>query len=271
MTEKLAGRCAVSRRSRSADAAPAAGIPILSREPLLTIVPFLRTYVRMKRTRLGADALFPQIRKRVLAALLMQPERAWFASDLARHLRVPKTSLQRELENLHSAGIIRRRAEGKHVYYQADRENPIFPELQGLMAKTAGLVDVIREALRPLARRIDFAFIYGSVARAEEGATSDVDLLVVGKVGLSDLVLPLRKAENTLSREVNPTVYARDEFKRKASGESFVSALLNRERLFVVGTENDLEAALGRTAGGTRARPQRGAREAASGGGAKPR
>jgi predicted nucleotidyltransferase len=225
----------------------------------------------MKRTRQGVDALFPQIRKRILAALLMQPDRTWFASDLARHLRVPKTSLQRELANLHSAGIIQRRVEGRHVYYKAETQNPLFPELQGLMAKTAGLVDVVRQSLRPLGKRIDFAFIYGSVARAEEGPTSDVDLVVVGNVGLSDLALLLRKAARTLSREVNPSVYTRDEFKRRASGESFVSALLDRERLFVVGTENDLEEALGRTTGRARAGPRRGARQASSGGGAKPR
>ena len=237
----------------------------------MTIVRVSRTYVRMKRTRQGADALFPRIRQRILAALLMQPDRTWFASDLARHLRVPKTSLQRELENLHSAGIIQRRVEGKHVYYKAETQNPLFPELQGLMAKTAGLADVVRRSLRPLEKRIDFAFIYGSVARAEESPASDVDLLVVGKVGLSDLALLLRKAAKTLSREVNPTVYTREEFKRKASGESFISALLDREKLFVVGTENDLEAAIGRTTGRARAGSQRRARQASSGGGAKPR
>ncbi len=225
----------------------------------------------MTRTRPAIDALFPRIRKRILAALLMQPERAWFASDLARHLRVPKTSLQRELENLHSAGVLRRREEGKHVYYQAERENPLFPELRGLMAKTAGLVDVVRQALRALEKHIDFAFIYGSVARAEEGPASDVDLLVVGKVGLSDLALPLQKASETLSREVHPTVYTRDEFKRKASGKSLVSALLDRERLFVVGRENDLEEALGRGAGRARAGSHGRARAASGAGAEKPR
>jgi len=224
----------------------------------------------MTRTRRGADALFPEIRKRILATLLMQPERAWFASDLARQVRVPKTSLQRELENLHSAGIIQRREEGKHVYYKAERENPLFPELRGLMAKTAGLVDVVRDALRPIAKRIDVAFIYGSVARAEEAPTSDVDLFVVGNVGLSDLALPLRRASKTLAREVNPTVYTPVEFKRKASGESFVSALLNREKLFVVGRDNDLEEALGGAVAGARARSKGGTRPAPRGRGAKP-
>jgi DNA-binding transcriptional ArsR family regulator len=92
----------------------------------------------MMRTHRGADALFPEIRKRVLAALLMQPARSWYASDLARHVGTPKTSLQRELSNLHAAGIIRRRVEGKHVYYQADPDCPFFPELKRLMAKATG-------------------------------------------------------------------------------------------------------------------------------------
>ena len=223
------------------------------------------------RTKRGADALFPQIRKRILAALLMQADRAWFASDLARHLRVPKTSLQRELENLHSAGIIQRRVEGKHVYYQADRESPLFSDLKGLMAKTAGLVDVIRDALHPLAKRIDFAFIFGSIARAEETPASDVDLLVVGTIGLSDLALPLQKASETLSREVNPTVFAPEEFRRKASTESFVSTVLDTERVFVVGSENDLEEAVGRSTRRARGSPQGRTRTTARGRRPKPR
>ena len=223
------------------------------------------------RTRKGADALFPETRKRILAALFMQADREWFASDLARHLKVPKTSLQRELEHLHSAGIIQRRVEGKHVYYRADRENPIFPELKGIMAKTAGLVEVIREVLRPMAKRIDIAFIYGSVARSEESPKSDVDLLVVGEVGLSDLALPLQMASGTLAREVNPTVYGRAEFERKAATESFVSAILDKEKLFVVGTENDLERAVGKPKRRARAASQGRTRTATRGGRTKPR
>ena len=151
------------------------------------------------------------------------------------------------------AGIILRREEGKHVYYQADQSSPLFPELRGLMIKTAGLVDVIREALGPLAKRIRLAFIFGSIAKGTETGASDIDLLVLGDTGLSDLALPLRTASERLSRELNPVVYNQEEFKRRASSESFVSALLDKERLFVIGTENDLEEALGRSARRARA------------------
>src|SRR5689334_19414821 len=130
------------------------------------------------RTKRGVDALIPTVRKRILALVVLQPRHSWYGSELARRLKLPKTSLQRELVNLVQAGILLRRGEGKHVYYQADPDCPILPELQGLMAKTAGLADVVREALSPMASRISFAFIYGSIARGEELTTSDVDLMV---------------------------------------------------------------------------------------------
>jgi predicted nucleotidyltransferase len=109
--------------------------------------------------------------------------------------------------------------------------------------------------LAPLAKRISFAFIYGSIARGEELATSDVDLMVVGDAGLSDLAIPLRRVREKLGREVNPTVYSLDEFTRKASqGQHFIRSVLDKPRLFVVGTPNDMERAVGprtrRAAGG---------------------
>ena len=195
----------------------------------------------------GADALFPEIRKRVLAALLMNPGRSWFASDLARHVHAPKTSLQRELSNLHRAGILVRRAEGKHVYYQADPGCPFYPDLRGVMAKTAGLVDVVRDALRPLSPRIAAAFIYGSIASGGQVSDSDVDLMVVGSVGLSDLALPLRRASRSLGREVNPTALTAEEFaSKRADKDGFVAAVLRKPTLFVLGAMDDMEGAAGK-------------------------
>jgi predicted nucleotidyltransferase len=204
------------------------------------------------RTRRGADALFPQTRKQILAALLMQPGRSWFLSDMARYLGSPKTSLQRELANLEGAGIIVRETQGRQVYYRANPACPYLPELQGLFAKTAGLVDVIRESLCRLNGRITVAFLYGSIARGEEVAESDVDLMVVGDVGLAELALPIRKAREQLSREVNPTVFSLVEFASKAREAGFVRAVLDKPKLFIVGSDDDLERALGAAAGRAR-------------------
>lgn len=184
------------------------------------------------RTHSGVDALFPTVRKRILATVLLRPARWWYATELARVLELPKTSLQRELVNLVQAGVLRKRTEGKPVYYQADPESAFLPELQGLMAKTAGLVDVIREALAPLASKIAVAFVYGSVARAQELSTSDVDLMVIGEAGVEDLSLPLRKARERLAREVNVSARSRQEFEKKArAGHHFISAVLDKPKL----------------------------------------
>jgi DNA-binding transcriptional ArsR family regulator len=190
------------------------------------------------------EALFPATRAALLATLLLHPDREWYFRDLAKQLGLRPSSLTRELKNLTDAGILRRRQDGNRVYYQADPECPVLPELSGLMLKTAGLVDVLREALRPLRDKITMAFVYGSIARGEELAESDVDLMVVGNTGRFALTKPLREAEKRLARTVNPTAYRVAEFAQKiSSNDHFVRAVLDRPRLFVVGDERELERA----------------------------
>jgi len=202
---------------------------------------------------------------------MLHPDRWWYVSELARTLKIPKTSLQRELVNLSQAEILRKRTVGKQVFYQANPECPFLPELQGLMAKTAGLVDVLRQALSPIASRIAIAFVYGSVARAQDLSTSDVDLMVIGDAGARQLALPLRKARLRLEREVNVSTYTATEFGSKArAGQYFISTVLGKPKLFVIGTQSDLE---GIAESGTRrahTRHPRRIRPASSGSGAKP-
>jgi DNA-binding transcriptional ArsR family regulator len=96
------------------------------------------------------DALLPKTRQGILAATLVQPEKAWYVSELARRMGVPASSLQRELHNLSEVGILKTHQQGRMVYYQANPDSPVFPDLRGLLFKTAGLVDVLAEALKPL-------------------------------------------------------------------------------------------------------------------------
>ena len=187
------------------------------------------------------DALFPKTRQAILATTMMRPDRWWYLSDLAKQLGRRPSSLQRELSALVRAGILRRRRDGNRVYFQADPDCPFRVELQGIMAKTAGLVDVLRGSLERLAKRIDWAFVYGSIARSEELSSSDVDLMVIGRVGLADLASALRDAERRLNRPVNPTVYARQEFAKKLkSGHHFLRTVLDGEKLFILGKADEL-------------------------------
>jgi DNA-binding transcriptional ArsR family regulator len=181
------------------------------------------------------DALLPKTRQGILAATLVQPEKAWYAAELAHRLGVPSSSLQRELHDLSEAGILKTYRQGRMVYYQANRDSPVFPDLRGLLLKTAGLVDVLAHALKPVATKVATAFVYGSIAAGSEESDSDIDLMVVGQVSPQDLALPLRRARESLGREINPTVYTPAEFERKhEANDPFLKQVLDKPKLLVL-------------------------------------
>jgi predicted nucleotidyltransferase len=200
----------------------------------------------MRKTA-ALGALFPTVRGGVLAATLTQPDKWWFLSELAQFIGTTPSSLQRELKALVDGGILEQRREGTRRYFKAHTQSPLFPELRGLLEKTAGLVPVLGQALKPFARRIDCAFVYGSVARSREHALSDVDVLVIGAVGLAELAPALRRVEARLGREVNVTSYSAHEFgKRVAAKDHFLSEVLRGPKEFLKGNDRDLAEATGR-------------------------
>ncbi len=132
------------------------------------------------------------------------------------------------------------------VYYQANADSPLFPDLRGLLLKTAGLVDVLVEVLKLLAVKLRIVFVYGSNASGREQSDSDIDLMVVGNVSPAELALPLRRARELLGREINPTVYTPAEFDKKRSAKNhFLAQVLDNPKLIVIGSRNGL----GETAG----------------------
>lgn len=154
--------------------------------------------------------------------------------------------MQRELQRLTDAQIIRRTIRGRAAFYQANHDCPIFPELHGLMLKTAGVVEVLRAALTPLADRIQAAFVFGSVARGEPKANSDIDLFVIGPVSFGEVADALTDAQSRLARDVNPTVYDIPGFQgRLAEREHFVGAVVEQPKLFVIGSERELKPLAG--------------------------
>jgi predicted nucleotidyltransferase len=188
------------------------------------------------------DALFPTIRAGVLSATLLQPEHWWFMTELARHLEVTPSSLQRELESLVAFGFLLRRQDGRRTYFKANTESPLFPELSGLVEKTAGIIPELKRAIEKFGGRIELAFLYGSIARGEERAGSDIDLMVVGTLQQIDLLPILRKLENRFRREVNVTLFSPEEFRRKlASSDHFLSSVMNTKTIPLKGSLNELE------------------------------
>ena len=120
------------------------------------------------------DALLPKTRQGILAATHIRPDKAWYASELARRMGVPSSSLQRELHDLTAAGILKAHRQGRMAYYQANPESPVFTDLRGLLLKTAGLVDVLADALKPLAKKLRLSSSTARLpaAASRAGATS---------------------------------------------------------------------------------------------------
>lgn len=188
-----------------------------------------------------AAVLFGAYRRQVLGLLLLRPEEDFHMREIARLAGIPAGSLHRELKLLADAGLLTRKPSGNQVRYQADRSNPIYDELAGIFRKTAGLADVLRFALAPLARRIDIAFVFGSVAQGKERAASDVDVLVIGDASFARVVEALTATRERLGREVNPVVMTKKSFQSKCGGrDRFVSRLLREPKIFLMGDADEL-------------------------------
>jgi DNA-binding transcriptional ArsR family regulator len=187
------------------------------------------------------ETLLGKTRRSILSILYGHADETFYLRQLVRVAGGGTGAVQRELKALTDAGIILRLVKGRQVYYQANARCAVYPELKSLVMKTAGMGDALKIALVPLAERIQLAFIYGSVAHGGESRDSDVDLFVVGDVTLAELVEALGPVQLTLNREINPTVYPIDEFRsRQAAGHHFIKTVLEGNKVFLIGEENDL-------------------------------
>ncbi|HUT58718.1 MAG TPA: nucleotidyltransferase domain-containing protein [Phycisphaerae bacterium] len=209
-----------------------------------------RSRPRTRESKKPIDWLFPGVRQRILALLLGNPDQKWHLRDVARRTGRAVGTVRRELTGLTQAGILTRAQAGNRTYYQANRSCPLFPELSGLLRKTAGLADVLREALAPLADKITVAFVHGSHASGTADSASDVDVLIVGNVAFGDVVSALATTQDRLGREVNPSVYPPGEFERKAAARNhFLETVLAREKIFLLGDAHVLDGLASRRLG----------------------
>jgi predicted nucleotidyltransferase len=191
-----------------------------------------------------ADALFAKVQQRVLGVLFGNPGRSFYANEVIGLARSGTGAVQRELARLEASGLVTVTRVGKQKHYQANTGSPVFEELRALVLKTSGLADVLRRALAPAARKIRAAFVYGSIAKGQGTATSDIDLMVVGdRLTYADLFVALEEASRQLGRKVAPTIYSSKELsKRVRQDNAFVTRVLGQPKLWLIGGESDLAA-----------------------------
>jgi uncharacterized protein len=206
-----------------------------------------------------AEALFGRTKRSVLGLLFGRPDDSFYLREIVRLTGAGTGAVQRELGELTAAGLVRREVRGRQVYFTVDPESPVYPELRSLVAKTTGVVEVLRKALRPFVEKklITIAFVYGSVATGKQGPKSDVDLMVVGDAPLAKLMPAVRTAQDELGREVNPTTYQPREFRTRIRESShFLRRVMAGPKLMVVGTPHDLARLAGKPMGSAaRAQP----------------
>lgn len=210
-----------------------------------TIVPIMKPQVDRRAARPSTsfgDALFSGTRQRVLGLLFGNPSRSYYAKELIRLAAGGTGAVQRELERLSQSGLVTVRPVGNQKHYQANAESTVFTELCAIARKTFALGDPLREALAPLAPRIEGAFVFGSVAKREDTAASDVDLMVIAdKLSYGELLEALEPVADSIGRRMNPTVLSRREWaKRLGARSAFATRLMAQPKIWVVGNEDVL-------------------------------
>ena len=187
------------------------------------------------------EALFSETRSRLLALLLLNPNQQYHLRELARQVDTGFSTLQRELDRLKKARLILSTKKQNKHFYRANTLHFVYPSLKELLDSTLGPVGVVHRALRPTAGDIEVAFIFGSIATDTASDASDIDLLIVGEVSLENIIGRLRKAEKQLNREINPSIFSADDFRKRYLEESpFLLDIVEKPKKFVIGGENEL-------------------------------
>lgn len=187
------------------------------------------------------EFMFSPYRRELLATLFLRPDERFHVRELERMTGISAGSLHRELKAMAESGLLLREKVGNQVFYRPDTGCPIYKELAAIFRKTMGLAALLRDALAKLSDRIEFAFVFGSMASGRQTSGSDVDICALGSVSLLDMVKALSPAKETLRREMNPVVMTVKKFlQQSAKQDRFATRVMSEPKLFVIGNEDEL-------------------------------
>lgn len=187
-----------------------------------------------------ADSLFTKTQQKVLGLLFGSPDTTFYLNEVVRLADMGKGTIKRELEKMVSAGLLTLKKVGNQNHFQANPKSPIYNELVSISRKTFGIADVIRQALQSDSESIQCAFIYGSIAKGEETAKSDIDLMIIGNdLAYTDMMNLLIPIEKELQRPINPSIYLLKDFKEKLEKKnSFLMRVMAQDKINVIGNAN---------------------------------
>jgi len=188
-----------------------------------------------------SDILSSRVRAEIFRLLFGLDEKELHLREMERRAGLSLGTIRQDLQKLEKLDLVTTRRDGNRLYYRANTDHPLYPEIRQLVLKTAGLVEIFKSVLDR--EGVKLAFVFGSLASNREKAASDVDLMVIGVVGLRTLSSWLSGVSEQISREINPHTMTVEEFRRRqAKGDHFLSNVLDSPKLFIIGNENDLTA-----------------------------
>ena len=188
-----------------------------------------------------SEPLFKESRRKVLVLLLLHPAKSFHVREIARLTGTVAGTINRELRTLAEAELLIRETQGNQVHYRANTDCLIFEELVSILKKTSGIADVLAEALLPLSKSIQAAFVYGSMANGRSTSGSDIDLCIIGDTEYLEIVRVLSDAQRVLQREINPKIYSVGEWlSLTKQPTAFMAELLNTNEIRIIGNKDDV-------------------------------
>ena len=183
-----------------------------------------------------AESLFNPTCRKLLRELVLGSDDPVHLRKLARRTGLDPMAVRREINKLSSSGIVKEERIANLRLFSLNKQSPVYNEIRMIVIKTMGVIDAIKAALKPAEKKIKFAYVYGSFAKGDFNAFSDVDVLVVGDIALFDLVKLLSPVQDELMREISPTVFSHDDyFSRLREGRMFVTNIHNGDKIMLTG------------------------------------
>ena len=194
----------------------------------------------MPQTITIGDALFTKTQQKILCLLFQKPDTTFYLNEIVLLAGIGKGTIKRELDKMTAANLLTIKHIGNQKHYQANSSAPVYSELIAITRKTFGIANIIRQSLEPIRESINFAFIYGSIAKATDTARSDTDLMIIGNdLAYADIMNLLIPAETELQRAINPSIYLLSDFNDKLQqGNRFLTRILQQEKIVIMGKEN---------------------------------
>jgi uncharacterized protein len=189
------------------------------------------------------EAIFSplKVRAAVLRLLFGVNTRAMYIAEIEKVTGFANRSVEVELRKLRKLDLLVSERDQSRVYYSANTASPLYPDIRNIVLKTAGLGDLVRNALS--SAQVQYAFVFGSIASQTERAASDVDLMIIGKVTHRDVASPLRELTDQLGREINPHFFTLEELERRLSArDHFIRDVVSKPKLFLIGDEHEFTA-----------------------------